>query len=412
LDVQLVWAEVDLNAYAHNIRELRRITHPDASLMAVVKADGYGHGAVEVAREALQNGAEFLGVARVNEAIPLREAGLDAPILIFGYSPPELAEMLIANELTQTVYSFSTAKALSAEATSKGKKIRVHIKIDSGMGRLGLLLGAPTSDKSQNSIAEHPVREVELITRLPGIQVEGIFTHFATADRTDKAYANRQLELFLDFLNTLHQKGLVPPIRHAANSAALIEMPDSHFDMVRPGIATYGLYPSDEVNKTNVNLKPVMTLKSKIIHLKKVPAGFNISYGITYQTQKPTTIATVPVGYADGFNRLLSSRGHMLVRGQRVPVVGRVCMDLTMVEVGHIDGVGMEDEVVIFGQQGNEAITADEIASSLNTINYEIVSTITGRVPRVYIKKEYSFTAVRRERRTKKKKIESEGLNS
>jgi len=389
LDAHLVWAEVDLNAYAHNIRELKRITHPDSRLMAVVKADGYGHGAVEIAREALKNGAGFLGVARMNEAIALREAGLEAPILIFGYSPPELAERLIEYELTQTVYSLSTAKVLSAEATSKGKKIRVHIKIDSGMGRLGLLLGTPAIDKSENSLAENPVREIDLITRLPGLEVEGIFTHFATADRSDKAYANQQLKLFLDFVNSLRQKGLAPPIRHAANSAALIDMPDSHLDMVRPGIASYGLYPSDDVNKSKVNLTPVMALKSKIIHIKKVSAGFNISYGITYQTQNPTTIATVPVGYADGFNRLLSSRGHMLVHGQKVPVVGRVCMDLTMVDVGHIDGVGMEDEVVIFGQQGNAAITADEIASNLNTINYEIVSTITGRVPRVYKKRLY-----------------------
>ena len=190
----------------------------------------------------------------------------------------------------------------------------------------------------------------------------------------------------MDLLKRLQKKGLQPPLRHAANSAALIDMPDSHLDMVRPGIATYGLHPSDEVNKSNVDLKPVMTLKSKIIHLKRVAGGFNISYGITFQTKNPTTIATVPVGYADGFNRLLSSRGYMLVHGRRVPVVGRVCMDLTMLDVGAISGVALEDEVVVFGEQGNGAVTADEIASSLDTINYEIVSSITGRVPRVYLK--------------------------
>jgi alanine racemase len=190
----------------------------------------------------------------------------------------------------------------------------------------------------------------------------------------------------MDLLNRLQKEGLEPPLRHAANSSALIDMPDSHLDMVRPGIATYGLHPSDEVNKRIVDLKPVMTLKSKIIHLKRVPPGFNISYGITFQTKNHTTIATVPVGYADGFNRLLSSRGHMLVHGQRVPIVGRVCMDLTMLDVGGISGVALEDEVVVFGKQGNEAVTADEIASSLDTINYEVVSTITARVPRVYLK--------------------------
>jgi len=386
LDHPVTWAEINLEAYAHNIRELRRVTRPPARLMAVVKANGYGHGAVEVAREALQNGAQYLGVARINEAIPLREAGLEVPILIFGYSPPGLAPVLMDYELTQTVYSLSTASALSEQATRKGEKINVHLKVDSGMGRLGFLL-VPTNGTSRDIAAQNPVREIEAITRLPGLTVEGIFTHFATADSADKSYADLQLDRFMDLLNRLQKEGLEPPLRHAANSSALIDMPDSHLDMVRPGIATYGLYPSDEVNKRIVDLKPVMTLKSKIIHLKKVPPGFNISYGITFQTKNHTTIATVPVGYADGFNRLLSSRGHMLVHGQRVPIVGRVCMDLTMLDVGGVAGVALEDEVVVIGEQGNEAVTADEIASSLDTINYEVVSTITGRVPRVYLRK-------------------------
>jgi alanine racemase len=385
LDHPVTWAEISLGAYAHNIKELKRITRPPARLMAVVKANGYGHGAVEVAREALHNGAQYLGVARINEAIPLREAGLSAPILIFGYSPPALAPMLIDYELTQTVYSLSTARALSEQATRKGKKINVHLKVDSGMGRLGFLLEAINTIPNDTPV-NNPVREIEAITRLPGLTVEGIFTHFATADSADKSYADLQLDRFMDFLNRLQKEGLEPPLRHAANSGALIDMPDSHLDMVRPGIATYGLHPSDEINKSMVDLKPVMTLKSKIIHLKKVPPGFNISYGITFQTKNRTTIATIPVGYADGFNRLLSSRGYMLVHGQRVPIVGRVCMDLTMLDVGGISGVALEDDVVVFGEQGDEAITADEIAASIGTINYEVVSTITGRVPRVYLK--------------------------
>ncbi len=338
-----------------------------------------------------KTGRNILGVARINEAIPLREAGLEVPILIFGYSPPDLAPLLIDYELTQTVYSLSTGSALSEQATRKGKKISIHLKVDSGMGRLGFML-LPTNGKPDDIAAQNPVREIEAITRLPGLTVEGIFTHFATADSADKSYANLQLDRFMDLLNRLQKEGLEPPLRHAANSSALIDMPDSHLDMVRPGIATYGLHPSDEVNKRIVDLKPVMTLKSKIIHLKRVPPGFNISYGITFQTKNHTTIATVPVGYADGFNRLLSSRGHMLVHGQRVPIVGRVCMDLTMLDVGGISGVALEDEVVVFGKQGNEAVTADEIASSLNTINYEVVSTITGRVPRVYLKSSATKT--------------------
>jgi alanine racemase len=385
LDHPITWAEISLDAYAHNIKELRRVTRPPARLMAVVKANGYGHGAVEVAREALQNGAQYLGVARINEAIPLREAGLEAPILIFGYSPPDLAPMLIEYELTQSVYSLSTASALSEKAARQGKKIKVHLKVDSGMGRLGFLLEA-TNGTPDDIAAQNPVRAIEAITRLPGLTVEGIFTHFATADSADKSYADLQLDRFKDLINRLQKEGLEPPVRHAANSGALIDMPDSHLDMVRPGIATYGLHPSDEVNKSMVDLKPVMTLKSRIIHLKRVAPGFNISYGITFQTKNHTTIATVPVGYADGFNRLLSSRGHMLVHGQRVPIVGRVCMDLTMLDVGGISGVALEDEVVVFGEQANEAITADEIATSIGTINYEVVSTITARVPRVYLK--------------------------
>ena len=353
--------------------------------MAVVKANGYGHGSVEVAREALQNGAQYLGVARINEAIPLREAGLDVPILIFGYSPPDLAPALIEYDLTQTVYSLSTASALSEQATRKGKKINVHLKVDSGMGRLGFLL-AVTNDTPDDVAAQSSIRAIETITRLPGLTVEGIFTHFATADSADKSYANLQLDRFMDLLNHLQKEGLEPPVRHTANSGALIDMPDSHLDMVRPGIATYGLHPSDEVDKSRVDLRPVMSVKSRVIHLKRVPPGFNISYGITFQTKNQTTIATVPVGYADGFNRLLSSRGHMLVHGQRVPIVGRICMDLTMLDVGNVSGVALEDEVVVFGEQGNEAVTADEIASHIDTINYEIVSTVTARVPRVYLR--------------------------
>ena len=380
MDKQLTWAEIDLNAYAHNIRELRRITQPAARLMAVVKANGYGHGAAEVARTALQNGADCLGVARLHEAVELRKAGLDAPILIFGYSPPGSAQTLIDYDLSQTVYSPTTAAALSRQAARQGKKIKIHIKVDSGMGRLGLLLDQAAGENCHNIPVVETVRDVETISRLANLEVEGIFTHFATSDSADKSYANSQLKRFMDFLDLLDRAGLMPPIRHAANSGAVIDMPEAHLDMVRPGIATYGLYPSDEVTKDHVPLQPVMTLKSRIVHLKKVPAGFHISYGITYRTKKSTTIATVPIGYADGYNRLLSSRGYMLLHGQRVPIVGRVCMDLTMLDVG-----GLKDEVVAFGHQGDGSVTADELAATLNTINYEIVTSISARVPRIYI---------------------------
>ena len=386
MDKPVTWAEIDLNAYAHNIKELRRITHPDAMLMAVVKANGYGHGAVEVAREALQKGAAWLGVARINEAVDLRRAGLEAPILIMGYTPADLARQLIEFDLTQTVYHYANAERFSSQALKLGKKISVHIKIDSGMGRLGLVPHDLLPEKAIRETNPNPIDAVEKIAGLRGLDVQGLFTHFATADSADRTYAKQQLEIFLNFLHQLERTAFQPPIRHAANSAALIEMPASHLDMVRPGIATYGLNPSNEINKGKAMLKPVMSLKSRIIHIKKVSAGFNVSYGITYQTQKPTTIATVPVGYADGLNRLFSSSGRMMVHGQIVPIIGRVCMDLTMLDVGDISDIGIEDEVVIFGRQGNASITADELASQLNTINYEIVSTVMARVPRVYVK--------------------------
>ncbi len=386
MESPLVWAEVDLEAIAHNVRELRRITDPGADLMAVVKANAYGHGVIEVTRKALENGADSMGIARIEEGIELRKAGFKESVLIFGYTQPALAHKLIAFDLTQTVWSYKTAQALSDVAVSSNRQIKVHLKVDTGMGRLGLLPDCRRPPVTEQNLIGNAIREVESISSLAGLELEGVYTHFATADSPDKTYAGKQFEIFVDFLNELRRAGINPPLCHAANSAAIIDMPETHLDMVRTGIAIYGLYPSDKVNKRRIALKPAMTLKSKVVHLKKVPPGFKVSYGSTYQTPEPTTIASIPVGYADGFNRLLSSRGHMLVRGRRAPIVGRVCMDQTMLDVGHIPDVNLEDEVVIFGRQGDGFITVNEIAASLNTINYEIVSALTARVPIIYPK--------------------------
>jgi alanine racemase len=385
LDASLIRAEIDLKALAQNIRELRRITHPKARLMGVVKANGYGHGAIEVAQCALQNGAQILGVARIEEGVQIREAGIKAPVLIFGYTLPTLAADLIEYNLIQSVHTFAAARELSKAAASLGKKLRIHLKVDTGMGRLGLLVQEFKSKKSAG-VNSTVIEETLAIAGMDGLELEGIFTHFASADSAEKSDAENQLNLFMNYLNRLTKNGLNPPVKHAANSAALIDMPQSHLDMVRPGIAIYGLFPSDEVDKKHVSLKPVMAFKARIIQLKKVPAGFKVSYGSTHKTRQPTTIATVPAGYADGLDRRLSSRGQMLVHGQRVPIIGRVCMDLTLLDVGRLENVQMGDEAVIFGQQGDETISVDEIATALNTINYEIVSTITARVPRVYLK--------------------------
>ena len=381
----LVWAEIDLNAIAGNVAELRRVTRPEADLLVAVKANAYGHGMIEVARQALDSGADVLGVARLDEALQLREADIDAPLLVFGYSPPATAGELIRYNLTQAVYSVETAEALGRQAVKAGGIVRVHLKVDTGMGRLGLLPDArrdPAPDKGDTDAA---VREVERIAGTAGLLLEGIFTHFASADSADKSYADRQFDIFLDFIERLDRVGLQISVRHAANSGAIIDMPRTHLDMVRAGISLYGLYPSREVNQNTLNLVPAMALKARVVHVKQVPAGFKISYGMTFETDRPTTIATVPIGYADGYSRLLTNRGSMLVRGQRAPIVGRVCMDLTMIDVGHIPGVAPEDEVVILGRQGEEMITADEIASLVNTINYEVVSSITARVPRIYV---------------------------
>ncbi len=384
MDTPLVWAEIDLKAIAHNVRALRRITDPAARLMAVVKADAYGHGVLEVTRQTLENGADALAVARLHEGIKLRKAGFNVPILVFGYTPPVDAKKLVEFDLTQTVWSLKTAQAYAA-AAAYGRPINVHLKVDTGMGRLGLLPDCWRLPALDTSITTSALREVESIASLPGLQLEGVYTHFAAADSADKTYAGKQFEMFMDFLDQVRKAGIDVSVRHAANSAAIIDMPETHLDLVRPGISIYGLYPSDEVDKSRISLKPAMALKARIVHLKKVPAGFKVSYGMTHETSKPTTIASVPVGYADGFSRRLTNRGHMLVNGYRVPIVGRVCMDQTMLDVGRVPDVHVEDEVVIFGRQQDEFISADEIATVLGTINYEIVSSLTARIPKVYL---------------------------
>lgn len=381
---ELVWAEIDLSAIAANVKALKALLQPGSRLMAVVKADGYGHGAVKVAQTALQNGAGHLAVARLEEGIELRKAGITAPILIFGYTPPENLRRMIEHDLMPTVYSLESARACSEIAAAAGKVLPIHIKIDSGMGRLGLLPVRLETGELDATDETRMVKDIQSIARLPAIELEGIYTHFAAADSADKAYSHRQLDLFLHILEQVKASGVTIGIRHAANSAATIELPQAHLDMVRPGISLYGFYPSDEVDRTRIALKPAMTLKTRIIQLKQVPDGFHVSYGMTYTTARPTTIATVPLGYADGYSRRLSSRGHMLVRGTRVPIVGRVCMDLTMLDVGALPDAQVGDEVVAFGRQGEVEIHADELAATIDTINYEIVSSLTARVPKVY----------------------------
>ena len=380
MHMPLIWAEINLAALAHNVRELRRITNPKAKLLVAVKANGYGHGAIDVARTALKNGATHLGVARLHEGIDLRKAGIAAPILILGYTPSQGLAQLLTYRLIPTVYSLENARNFSAAASKQNQILPIHIKVDTGMGRLGIQWDALRLDDTESAVAD-----ITAIAQLPGIELQGVFTHFANADNRNKAYAHRQFDRFQQLLTALKNNGRKMPLQHAANSGAIIDMPETHLDLVRAGIATYGLYPSHDVNRNRIDLIPALQLKARIIQLKQVPANTPISYGCTYKTTATTTIATIPVGYGDGYSRMLSNRGHMLVRGQRAPIVGRICMDLTMLDVGHIDGVQEGDEVVLIGRQGGAAISADDIAVSTGTINYEVVTALSARVPRVSV---------------------------
>ncbi len=391
-NVRLTWAEIDLDAIAHNVRELKRHVGEKTQLMAVVKANGYGHGAVPVAETALNNGANSLAVHRVLEGVQLRQAGITVPVLIMGYTLPSDAETIVRWNLTPTVNTLEQAQALSAAASAspsfppkfggdEGGALPTHVKVDTGLGRFGLLPG-------------EVVDFVRAISELPGLILEGLYTHFAMADAVDKGYTLQQFETYLEVVRSLEKAGFTIPIKHAAASAATLDLTEMHLDVVRCGITLYGLRPSDEV-EPSIPLRPAMTLKSRVARLRTLPAGSSISYGCTYTTSEPTCVALVPVGYGDGYHRLISNRGQVLIRGRRAPIVGRVCMDQFVVKVSHIPDVQQGDEVVLLGRQGDpvlgiqdkcDEITAEEIAAWAETINYEVTTSILPRVTRVYLK--------------------------
>jgi len=375
-------AEVDLGAVKRNIRALKSLTTRGTRFMAVIKANAYGHGTVPVAGAAMAAGADFLAVARISEAVEIREAGINLPVLLFGDVLPNQAVYMATHNIRASITNLETAKAMAAQLNSRDLTLKVHIKVDTGMGRLGFVHSALNEPGYPPDI---PVEDILVIQSLAQIEVEGIYTHLSRSDEQDKTHARAQINRFLRLTDQLAAREFIPEIRHVANSAGVIDMPDSHFDMIRPGISIYGLWPSDEVNKTLITLEPAMSIRSKVIQTKAVPRGFEVSYGATHVTPEPTVIATVPIGYADGYSRLLSNRGHMLVRGGRAPILGRVCMDFTMIDVGHIPGVIPGDEVVIMGNQGSETISADEIAKLTHTINYEVTAGLTGRIPLHYI---------------------------
>lgn len=366
-----IWAEIDLNAVKNNIKEIRRITNPKSQIMAVVKANAYGHGAIEVSKVVLENGADRLAVARSTEAIELRDAGFNCPILVFGYNTKEEIEELSKHGVILTVYSLEMAKEIQEIAKTLQKTAKIHIKVDTGMSRLGFI----PNKKS--------VEEIKKISELKNIEIEGIYTHFADADNLDKTYTEMQFSKFTGFLKDLDEFGIDIPIKHASNSAAIIDHPETHLNMVRPGIILYGLYPSELVHKERINLKPVMSLKAIVTHVKDVSKGTKISYGCTFTAEKESKIASLPLGYADGFTRMLKG-GNVLIHGKKAPIVGRICMDQCMADVSNISDVKVGDEVVVFGVQNNEKMPIEELSNKLGTINYELVCMVSKRVPRVY----------------------------
>lgn len=364
------WAEIDLAALRHNLTSIKTAAG-DAGVMAMVKANAYGHGMLEVSRICREEEVDFFGVASLDEALALLPEALDIPILVMGYTPASDAEMVVAKNIRSTIFTAEAARVLSRAAIKLNRKANLHIKLDTGMGRIGFLPDEQSLDLLQE------------IASLPGVQIEGIFTHFAEADVENSDFTREQLKVFTDFTDELESRGMDIPIKHCSNSAALMNFTEARFDMIRAGIVLYGLYPSALSKRDKLDIIPIMTLKSRVTYVKTLPAGHSVSYGRTYRCQQDTRVATVPIGYADGYSRRLSNRIWAVIKGKRVPLVGNVCMDMCMFDVSGAGEVKEGDPVILFGRPA-DGISADDLAAALGTINYEIVSALGSRVPRFF----------------------------
>ena len=373
--IRPVWAEVDLGCIEHNVKQIKSLCE-NKKIYGVVKADAYGHGALDIVQVLLKSGVTDLAVALITEALEIIKSGINVPILILGFTPLTFAEDILNNNIEQTVYDLEYAKKLSEIAQEKNKTAKIHIAVDTGMGRIGFL----PNEKGMEAVRQ--------ISKLPNINIEGIFTHFSTADETDKTYSMEQLAKFNKFVDDLENEGLKFNIKHASNSAGIMDLPEAHFNAVRPGIIMYGYYPSNEVIKERLDLKPALTLKTSVVHVKTLPKDMYISYGRKYKTDKERVIATLPIGYADGYTRALSNKGKVIVNGKLASIVGAVCMDQCMIDVTDVGTVKVGDEVILLGEHGNTRFNADDLAELLDTINYEIICMIGRRVPRVYINNE------------------------
>ncbi len=368
MDFDNTCVKIDLDAISQNFDAVRR--KAGVPVMAIVKADAYGHGAVQIARF-LEEKCAFFGVSSMLEALELRQSGIQKPILILGQTPVSAFPLAVRQEIRPAIFRYEDAVALSREAQKQGRTARFHFAVDTGMSRIGFQATAQDADICAQ------------IARLPGLEVEGLFSHFATADCSDLSRSRAQAELFAEFDRMLTERGVHIPIRHLDNSAGLMNFP-CKYEMVRSGIVTYGLYPSDQVDPGLLSIRPALEWVSRITHIKCLPAGREISYGGTYVTTRPTVVATVPVGYADGYRRNLSNRFYVLIRGKKAPILGRICMDQMMVDVTDIPDAALEDSVTLMGRNGDEIITAEQLAAMADSFNYELLCGISRRVPRLY----------------------------
>ena len=370
-----VCAYIDLDAVLYNMESMHKNISEDTKIMAVIKTDGYGHGAVEIAKQLEQ--VEYVygyAVATVEEGLILRRNGLTKPILILGYVFPEHYEEVIRADIDPTVFTMEMAKELSVAAARAGKNCRIHFAIDTGMSRIGYQVTPEAAD------------EMSQIAKLPHIIVEGIFTHFSKADEADKTATYEQISKFRKMIALLEERGISVPIRHCSNSAGIVEIPEANMDMVRAGITLYGMWPSEEVDKSKIDIKPVLSLKSHVAYVKKLEAGRKISYGGTFQTTRESLIATIPVGYGDGYCRGLSNKGRVLIHGKPAPICGRVCMDQFMVDVTDIPETAIGDEVTLVGTDGENTITMEELGTLSGRFNYEFACDLGKRIPRVFYK--------------------------
>ncbi len=371
--IRPAWVEINKEKAIHNFLEVRRAVGKDVKICAVVKADSYGMGALKLSEMYLENGVDMFAVAVISEALELRQEIKDKDILILGYTPEEFYDDAINNNLTLTIYNYELAEKLNEVAKNLNKIAKIHIKVETGMNRLGFYPTEENADK------------VKAISKMSNISIEGAFSHQARADERDKTTAHKQAGKFISFMKMLKDKNVTIPIKHIANSATIIELPEYYFDMVRPGIILSGFYPSDEVNKNEYKFEICVTLKARVANVKTIQAGEGVSYGHLFKAEKSTVVGTIPLGYADGYSRLLSNRGYIVVKGIKCPILGKVCMDQFMVDLSEVENPQIGDEAIIYGDGTDGAMTAEDVANMRGTISYEVLTNLGKRLPRIYV---------------------------